>query len=127
MKMLPALVALALPAAVAAAPAPRNVTVEMTNDGFVPRLIYLRPGRLYAMRFTNPSDRTHDFSPGPFFAASRVTRGGYAIRGNKVELAPGEAATIRLTAPNRPGARFAFRSTKIEDAASGLKGYIYIR
>ena len=127
MKPFLALAVLAMPVAAIAAPASRQITVEMTSSGFVPRIITMRPGRPYVMRFVNHSDRGHDFSPGRFFNAARVTRGGYAIRGNKIDLDPGQSATIRLTAPDTPGARYTFRSHNVADVASGLKGYIYIR
>lgn len=131
MKYLAFPILLALAAPVAAAPAfPKGPTVQiaMTDHGFVPSTITLRAGRPYTLRFVNRSGRGHDFTANAFLGQTRVSpRDGYLLRANKVDLDPGQSATLAIIAPKVHGARFEFHSQHLTDAASGLKGDIYVR
>jgi len=126
------LAAAALLTTVPAAAAPRRpqvtwLTVSMTDHGFRPRLINLRHGARYAIRFVNGSSRGHDFTAPDFFRTAQLDRdSAEKVLDHKIDLDPGEAATIRFTAPQGPG-RFPFKSTHLTDAASGLSGYVLIR
>ena len=104
------------------------IRITMTNDGFVPARITLRNGADYVLQIRNRSDRAHNFSAPPFFKYARVApRDSAWVANNRVELKPGERATLHIVAPDTPGARYDFRSTRIEDAASGMKGEIFVR
>jgi len=125
----PLLVVLAAPAAAAPAfPMGPTIQIAMTDHGYVPRTITLRAGRPYTLRFVNRSERGHDFTANAFLGQARVSpRDGYLLRHNKVDLDPGQSATLRIVAPQVHGARFEFHSQHLTDAASDLKGDIYVR
>lgn len=120
-----------LAAPVAAQPAfPKGPTIQiaMTDHGYVPSMVSLRAGRPYTLRFVNRSGRGHDFTSNAFLGQARVSpRDQYVLRDNKVDLDPGQSATLRIVAPDVHGARFEFHSQHLTDAASGLKGNIYVR
>jgi uncharacterized cupredoxin-like copper-binding protein len=104
------------------------VSIVMTNRGFVPERIVMKRGATYILHFRNRSDRTHNFAAGTFFKYARVSPADQAwVTKNEVQLRPGEAATIHIIAPDTPSARYDYRSTRIEDAASNMKGAIYVR
>lgn len=104
------------------------IGVTMTNDRFSPARLTLTHGRAYILRIRNTSDRKHNFSAPQFFKFARVApRDSGWITDNKVDLAPGESATLHLIAPSTPNARYQFRSTNLLDATEKLKGAIYVR
>lgn len=106
----------------------RLITVRMTDHGFVPSTVVLRAGQSYRLRFINTSGRGHDFTSNAFLGAARVApRDGYLLRHNKLDLDPGQSATLHIVAPRVHGARFEFHSQHLTDAASGLKGNIYVQ
>lgn len=104
------------------------VSVTMTNHGFQPERIVMKQSATYILHFRNRSDRTHNFSAPTFFKIARVSPADQAwVSKNQVELRPGQAAIVHIIAPDTPSARYEFRSTRIEDAASKMKGAIYVR
>lgn len=104
------------------------LTVTMTNRGFVPAQLTMKQGAGYIVRFHNASDRTHEFAAPAFFKLARVSPADQRwVSRNTLELRPGERATLHLIAPDTPGARYDYRSTRIEDAASKMKGAIYVK
>lgn len=106
----------------------RTIGITMTNHGFVPDRIVLKSGAPYVLRFTNSSDRGHDFAAKSFFRLARVEPAdGDLVRNDKIDLDPGRSATVRLIAPNTRGARYDFKSAHLTDAASKLKGAILVR
>lgn len=108
-------------------PVAARIVIRMTDDGFVPRLINLRHGQHYVFRFINRSNRGHDFEAPDFFHAIQISdRTRFVIRNNKVNLDPGQSATLDFIAPDGPG-RFPFKSTHLGDAASGASGYVVMR
>jgi uncharacterized cupredoxin-like copper-binding protein len=126
--------ALLASAAVAAPPKAPNwqrgtpLSVTMTNKGYSPRRIVMQPGGQYILHFHNPSDRTHDFTAGDFFAQARVSpRDQGIIPRNRVELKPGTSTSLHLIAPTTRRAVYAFKSERIADAASNFKGEIVVR
>ncbi|SFS00570.1 cupredoxin domain-containing protein [Sphingomonas jatrophae] len=133
MKAAFALLALAAATPTLAAPSPNfnrgtPIAVTVTNDRFIPDRINLRRGRAYAITIRNASDRRHNFSAPDFFGLARVApRDGRLVSDNKVDLRPGQRATIRIIAPDTPNAVYRFRSTNLLDAAEKLKGNIYVR
>lgn len=131
MKLFPAAcLALSLVAPVAAAPfrGGRTVQIVMTDHGFRPSTVVLNAGQSYTLRFINSSGRGHDFTSNAFLGAARVSpRDQYVLRHNKVDLDPGQSATLHIVAPRVHGARFEFHSQHLTDAASDMKGNIYVR
>lgn len=119
--------------AAAAAPAqnwakgtPLSVTV--TNDRFAPAQLTMKSGGQYILRLRNASDRKHNFSAPAFFKYARVSPAdGRLISDNKVDLEPGQSATLHLVAPDTPNSHYEFRSTNLADAAEKLKGDILVR
>jgi uncharacterized cupredoxin-like copper-binding protein len=104
------------------------VGIVMTNQGFTPARIVLKNGAPYALHFRNRSDRTHSFSAPPFFRLARVApRDAAWVAHNEVSLKPGQSATLHIIAPDTPGARYEYRSTRIADAASKMKGAIFVK
>ena len=104
------------------------ITITMTNHGFLPERIVMKQKATYILHFRNQSDRTHNFSAPTFFKIARVSPADQAwVTKNEVELRPGQAATVHIIAPDTPSARYEYRSTRIEDAASKMKGAIYVR
>ena len=104
------------------------LAVTMTNRGFTPARLTMKQGATYIVTFRNASDRTHNFSAHDFFKYARVSPADQAwVTKNEVLLKAGQRATIHLVAPDTPGARYAFRSTRVEDAASKMKGAIFVR
>ncbi len=122
------LFAAAAAATLAARPAPHTVTIRMTDHGFSPATVVLKAGGRYTLRFVNGSGRGHDFTANAFLGAARVEpRDQYVLRDNKVDLDPGRSAVLHIVAPKVHGARFEFHSQHLTDAASGLKGNIYVQ
>lgn len=104
------------------------LTLTMTNKGFVPARIVMRSGRAYTLRIRNPSTRAHTFSAKAFFAQAGVSpRDQSLVARNEVELKPGASATLHLVAPTTPGALYAYKSTRVADAAMKYKGDIIVR
>jgi hypothetical protein len=104
------------------------ISITMTNHGFVPHRIVLRRGTPYVLRFRNVSDRAHNFAARTFFDYARVSpRDQNWVRHDEVVLKAGERAAVHIVAPTTPGARYDFRSTRIEDAGADMKGTIYVR
>lgn len=131
MKSAVALLMIAAAAPAVAQPAfPKGPTIRiaMTDHGYVPSNVTLRAGRPYTLRFVNQSGRGHDFTSNSFLGMARVSpRDQYNLRNNKVDLDPGQSATLHIIAPDVHGARYEFHSQHLTDAASGLKGFIYVR
>lgn len=131
----PALLALAALAAAPAIaqPAPNwnrgtPVAITVDNDRFTPSRITLRAGRPYTLTIRNRSDRKHNFAAKTFFGLARVApQDSGWVTDNKVDLAPGQTARLRIIAPDTPNAVYDYRSTNLLDAAEKLKGKIYVR
>lgn len=103
-------------------------SVTLTNKGYAPRRLVMKPGGQYVLRLHNPSDRAHTFAAKEFFALARVSPADQAwIPENEVVLKPGQSATLHLIAPTTPRALYTFKSTRITDAASNFKGEIVVR
>jgi hypothetical protein len=121
--------ALAAPAA-AAGPAwgsGKAVNITVTNDRFAPSRIVLKSNRHYTLRFHNASNRGHNFSAKKFFDLARVAPAdARRVSHDDVNLAPGQWVSVRIVAPDTPGAVFKYRSTVLADAAEKMKGEIYV-
>jgi FtsP/CotA-like multicopper oxidase with cupredoxin domain len=134
MKLLAPFALAALLAAPATAAPQRNwnrgtpITITVNNDRFIPDRITLRRGQPYVLTIRNASNRKHNFAARQFFGFARVApRDSGWVTDNKVDLAPGQRATLRIVAPDTPNAVYDFRSTNLLDAAEKLKGTIYVR
>ncbi|WP_162527281.1 cupredoxin domain-containing protein [Sphingomonas solaris] len=120
-------------AATAAPPVPNwtkgtPIDVTVTNNRFTPDRLTLKRGRQYILRIHNRSDRKHNFSAPQFFTAARVSpRDSGWVTDDKVDLAPGQSATLHIVAPDTPNALFSYRSTNLLDAAENMKGEIRVR
>jgi FtsP/CotA-like multicopper oxidase with cupredoxin domain len=129
--------ALPLACLIAAAPATaqtidwnkgRSIAVTVNNDRFIPARIVLRSGQHYILRFRNASGRKHNFSAQKFFDVARVAPADARLVSNDdVNLDPGARATVRIVAPDTPGALYEFRSTVLGDAAEKMKGEIVVQ
>jgi plastocyanin len=105
----------------------KTVAITVTNDGFAPARIVLKSGRHYTLRFHNASNRGHNFSAQKFFDIARVApRDARLVHDDEVNLDAGQVATVRIIAPDTPGAAFTYRSTVLADAGRKMKGDIYI-
>jgi plastocyanin len=103
----------------------KTVNITVDNDRFTPARIVLRPGVHYTLRFHNPSNRGHNFTAKKFFDFARVAPADAGrVRHDQVNLAAGQRATVRIVAPDTPGAVYAFRSTVLADAAEKIRGEI---
>lgn len=103
------------------------ITVRVDNDRFSPAQIRMRAGRPYILTIRNVSDRKHNFSAKTFFGIARVApQDSGWVTDNKVDLAPGQTARLRIIAPATPNAVYEFRSTNLLDATSNLKGEILV-
>lgn len=125
------LVPLAAPAAAQRAPdwnRAETVRVTMSERGFVPRQIFLKGRRAYVLVFANRGVKPHSFDAGSFWRDAYVApRDRWAVADGKVALRPGGRATVRIVAPGRRDARYTFRSSEVDDALDGYKGWIMIR
>lgn len=128
------LVALAAVSATAVAqapyrPRPEPITIEMTDDGFLPHETVLRRGAPYVLRVVNRSGKGHNLTQKVFFRLAQVAPSDRGwTRDGQISLHPGESATVRFRAPDsRPGGTYEFGSTTLGDAASNYKGVFVMR
>ena len=108
---------------------PTPITIEMTDDGFLPRQTVLRRGAPYVLRVVNRSGKGHNLTQKVFFQLARVAPSdrGWTHDG-RISLKPGESATVSFRAPDsRPGGTYEFGSTTLGDAVSGYKGVFVMR
>lgn len=106
----------------------KPVTIAMTDQGFAPAAVTLKSGASYVLHIVNRSDRAHNLSAKTFFDLALVDPRDQAwVAKDSVDLNAHGSATIHIVAPTTPGAKYAFRSTRIEDAGSKMKGAIYVR
>ena len=110
----------------AAPQAPTTINVQLSNYKFTPKTIVLDHGRPYVLRLTNVSGGGHDFTARDFFAAARVAPEDRAmVREGEVEVHPGTAHEIRLTAP--AAGRYKVKCTHTFHKFFGMSGEIIVR
>ena len=131
MDLRPAVIALTLAAAFAAAPthsaapAEQRVSVTMSTFRFKPDELKLVHGQPYALEVVNSSDQSHDFVATGFFAAARMAPTERSrLAGDRIELKPGERVTLHLIAP--PKGRYSFRCSHRIHTPMGMSGMIRV-
>lgn len=98
--LLLALPLISLAGSVAMAQTAPTVIVQLSNFKFAPSTIVLDRGRPYVLRLMNVSDSGHDFVAESFFDAADVAPADRkVIAEGGIEVPPGQAIDIRLTAP----------------------------
>ena len=115
-----------LAASSAMAQAPGVVEVRLSNYKFTPRTIVLDHGRPYVLRLVNVAGGGHDFTAPAFFAASNVSAPDRRwTREGEVEVPPGQAREIHLTAP-RAGT-YKLKCSHSFHKMLGMSGQIVVR
>jgi uncharacterized cupredoxin-like copper-binding protein len=118
---------IALGAQAATPQSPAIVNVQLSSFKFTPRTIVLDRGKAYRLRLTNVSKDGHDFTAPSFFAAARIDPADrQMVRGGEVEVHPGMAHEIRLTAPAAAG-RYKLKCTHRFHKLLGMGGTIIVR
>lgn len=118
--------AILLAASSATAQAPTVVEVHLSNFKFTPRTIVLDHGRPYVMRLVNVAGGGHDFTAPAFFAASTIAARDRALTmEGEVEVPPGQAREIHLTAP-RAGS-YRLKCSHSFHKMLGMSGQIVVR
>ena len=91
----PVLAALAISVAPAAdAATPPTVTIKMQSRYYAPDPVRLTAGEPVTLRLVNLDGSTHAFGARHFFRSAKLVSG--EVTGGKVELAPGETASVTL-------------------------------
>jgi len=101
---------------------PELVNIELSNFAFSPENLHLHAGRAYQLRFTNLGSGGHNYSAPAFFAAATIDpEDRRYVKKGKVELAKGQALSIRLV----PAAgSYQVKCTHLLHASFGMKGSI---
>jgi plastocyanin len=112
--------------ALAAPPPPKPiiVTVSMADRKFHPRVIRLKGGQFYRLRFINPDRTEHDVYAPAFFGAARIAPSEIgALQKNRLNVPSHSSRSISLTP--RAG-RYDVKSTKALDVGSEMEGQILV-
>jgi uncharacterized cupredoxin-like copper-binding protein len=103
-----------------------TVAVQLSNFKFAPSTIVLDHGRPYVLRLVNGANGGHDFTAAAFFAAAKVapTDRRYIAEG-EIEVPPGQAIQIHLTAP--AAGRYKLKCSHSLHKMFGMSGTILVR
>lgn len=105
---------------------PATISVQMSNFKFAPSSIVLDHGQSYVLHVANAASGGHDFTASDFFAAANVVPADRRyIADGVVEVAPGQAVDIHLTAP-APG-RYSLKCSHSFHKMFGMSGAIVVR
>ena len=108
-----------------AQPAP-VITVQMSNFKFAPSTIVLDHGRSYVLHLANIASGGHDFTAAEFFRAANVAPADRRyISDGEVEVPPGRAIDIHLTAP--AAGRYKLKCSHSFHKMFGMSGSIVVR
>lgn len=103
-----------------------TVMVQLSNFKFAPSSIVLDHGRSYVLRLMNVSDSGHDFVAESFFdAASVAPADRKAITEGGIEVPPGQAVEIHLTAP--AAGTYKLKCSHAFHKMFGMSGSIVVR
>jgi uncharacterized cupredoxin-like copper-binding protein len=121
-----ALPLMSLTGSTAVAQATPTVIVQLSSFKFAPSTIVLDHGRPYVLRLMNVSDSGHDFVAESFFDAANVAPADRkAIAEGGIEVPPGQAIDIHLTAP--AAGRYKLKCSHAFHKMFGMSGSIVVR
>lgn len=121
-----ALPLISLAGSTAVAQAAPVVAVQLSNFKFAPSRIVLDHGRPYVLRLMNVSDSGHDFVAESFFDAANVAPADRkAIAEGGIEVPPGQAVEIHLTAP--AAGNYKLKCSHAFHKMFGMSGSIVVR